>query len=201
MEYKNKFNFFHFGPCVTKFILTDEICNGLLKKGKKTNKDAREDLAGILDQEFNYNQEDQEWFINKFKDYLTDHINFLKYYHNYNFNVKVKLNNLWINYMKKNEFNPMHTHFGSLSFVIYLKVPKKLKEENKNYVGTDPSGPGGIRFMTDFKNTKLHTSALTIFPKEKECYIFPADLHHMVYPYKTNCERISVSGNLLFINN
>ena len=32
-------------------------------------------------------------------------------------------------------------------------------------------------------------------PKEKDIYIFPAKLHHMVYPFKSKVERISVSVN------
>jgi len=38
-----------------------------------------------------------------------------------------------------------------------------------------------------------------IFPKEKECYIFPGTLNHMVFPFQSDCERVSVSGNFKFI--
>ena len=33
------------------------------------------------------------------------------------------------------------------------------------------------------------------FPEEGDMYIFPAWLKHWVAPYKSNCTRISVSGN------
>ena len=53
---------------------------------------------------------------------------------------------LWINYQKKNEFNPPHDHDGKLSFVIYLKIPEELKKENAEYKGKS-CGPGGIQFL------------------------------------------------------
>ena len=201
MKYNNKFKYFYWGPCVTRFILSDELCNGLLDKGRKDKEDARTDLAGHLDEEFKYTQNDKNWFVEKFNPYLNDHINFMNEYYNRQHNVTVHLNSLWINYMKNNEFNPPHIHSGQLSFVIYLKVPKELKEENKNYIGTDTCGPGGIRFTNDLKNNELIVSELSLFPEEKECFIFPAGLTHMVFPYKSNCERISVSGNFDFIGN
>jgi uncharacterized protein (TIGR02466 family) len=121
---------------------------------------------------------------------------FLNEFHTREHNSTLVLTSLWINYMKNNEFNPSHTHSGDLSFVIYLKVPNDLKEENKKYIGTDPCGPGGISFVNDLKSDKMIVSEVNIFPEERECYIFPSKLHHMVFPFKSNCERISVSGNI-----
>ena len=37
MEYKNKFKYFYWGPCVTKFHLDDDFCKGLIEKGKLLN--------------------------------------------------------------------------------------------------------------------------------------------------------------------
>tara|TARA_B100000212_G_scaffold144074_1_gene108364 strand:+ start:1431 stop:2036 length:606 start_codon:yes stop_codon:yes gene_type:complete len=199
MEYENAFKYFYWGPCVTKFILDDDFCKVLIKKGKLLKEDARPDLAGHLDKELRYTLEDRDWFLKKFSTYLNDHMIFLNEYHNKNFNVNCKLTNLWINYMKGGEFNPPHVHSGQLSFVIYLEVPDELKLENKSYKGTDTSGPGGIKFIHSFNTDPLNVSELPIFPKENECYIFPATLNHMVFPYKSNCERVSVSGNIEFL--
>lgn len=196
MDFNNEFKYFYFGPCLTRFTLSDELCNGLLEKGKKSNEDARNGLAGHLDKEFNYSKDDRNWFIKKFEPYLQDHMKFLNEFHTREHNSTLVLTSLWINYMKNNEFNPPHTHSGDLSFVIYLKVPNDLKEENKKYIGTDPCGPGGISFVNDLKSDKMIVSEVNIFPEERECYIFPSKLHHMVFPFKSNCERISVSGNI-----
>ena len=200
MDYKNQFKYFYWGPCLVKFNLDKELCQGLVEKGKLLEQDARQDLAGHLDKEFKYTNKDREWFLSKFSNYLNDYMIFLKEYHNKIFNVNCKLTDLWINYMSSGEFNPPHIHSGHLSFVIYLKVPEELKLENKNYKGTDNTGPGGILFKTSFDGDPLNISEVPIFPEENECYIFPAGLSHMVYPYKSNCERVSVSGNFEFID-
>jgi hypothetical protein len=35
----------------------------------------------------------------------------------------------WINYQKKYEFNPLHDHSGSLSYVVWIKIPYNLEDE------------------------------------------------------------------------
>ena len=42
-------------------------------------------------------------------------------------------------------------------------------------------------------------SANTVFPEKGDMFIFPAKLRHMVYPFKSKVERVSVSGNLSYI--
>ncbi len=36
---------------------------------------------------------------------------------------------------------------------------------------------------------------MSFMPEENDCFVFPAWLKHWVAPYKSNCTRISVSGN------
>ena len=55
------------------------------------------------------------------------------------------LKSLWVNFQKKYEFNPPHTHDDDLSFVIYTKIPDGLEEECKTSVSNSP-GPGCIVF-------------------------------------------------------
>tara|TARA_B100001057_G_scaffold496259_1_gene597257 strand:- start:1002 stop:1604 length:603 start_codon:yes stop_codon:yes gene_type:complete len=199
MTYTNEFKYYYWGPCLTRFILSDELNNGLLQRGNKLKEDARKGLAGHLNKELNYTQEDQDWFLSEFSPVIKDHMKFLNTYHNKNIKANIKLTNLWINYMKKGEFNPPHVHNQELSFVIYVQVPEKLIEEHKNYQGTDTAGPGGIKFINDWNADFLNIAEVPIFPKEKECYIFPGTLNHMVFPFQSDCERISVSGNFQFI--
>ena len=105
------------------------------------------------------------------------------------------LEKLWINYHGPNEFNPPHSHGGALSFVIFLKVPMKLRVENQNYKGLS-AGPGGITFIYGDVEDRC-ISNHSVFPEEGDMYIFPAWLKHWVYPFKTDCTRISVSGNVI----
>jgi hypothetical protein len=198
-NYNYAFEFKYWGPCLTKFILDDDLCKGLLDRGKVLKEDARHNLAGHIDKEFFYEKTDRDWFLSKFSPVINDHMVFLNKYHGKDLKVNCKLTDLWINFMKNGEFNPPHIHSGELSFVIYLQVPEKLKLEKKNYKGTDIAGPGGIRFINALNNDRLNITENPIFPQEKECYIFPASLNHMVFPFKSDCERISVSGNFEFL--
>ena len=190
----------NWGPLVTKFTLNDSFCKELLKKGKKCVNDARHMLAGIIDKEFSYNDDDMNWFCEEFAPYLNSHMNLLNTWHNTNYDVNLKLDKLWINFMKQSEFNPLHIHTGDLSFVIYLKVPKELELENKNYKGTDQGGPGAIKFINELKNDEMCITRHSFLPKENEAFIFPASLNHTVQPFRCKKERISVSGNFHFID-
>ena len=105
------------------------------------------------------------------------------------------LEKLWVNFQGPNEFNPPHSHGGALSFVIFLKVPTQLRAENKNYKGLS-AGPGGITFIYGDTEDRC-ISNHSVFPEEGDMYIFPAWLKHWVYPFKTDCTRISVSGNVI----
>ena len=42
------------------------------------------------------------------------------------------LQQIWVNYQKQGEFNPLHDHGGVYSFVIWMKIPTKHFEQNKN---------------------------------------------------------------------
>tara|TARA_R100001230_G_C5519320_1_gene57099 strand:- start:90 stop:539 length:450 start_codon:yes stop_codon:yes gene_type:complete len=103
------------------------------------------------------------------------------------------LSALWINHQKPNDFNPPHDHDGRLSFVIYLQIPEELKKENARYKGKS-CGPGGIQFIYG-NGPRDCVTYMSFMPEENDCFVFPAWLKHWVAPYKSNCTRISVSGN------
>ena len=101
---------------------------------------------------------------------------------------------LWINYQKPNDFNPPHDHDGKLSFVTYLQIPEEIKKENTNYVGKS-CGPGGIQFVYG-NGPRDCITYMSFMPEENDMFIFPAWLKHWVAPFKSDCTRISVSGNI-----
>ena len=37
--------------------------------------------------------------------------------------------NMWVNFQRKYEFNPLHKHSGLLSFVIWMKIPYNFEDE------------------------------------------------------------------------
>ena len=186
---------YNWGPCVIKLKISDELKGLLLKHGPK-GIDFRGKLAGILDNETGYTAEakeeiiphlakcfgvyDQAWqkYVNKKHDKKPEYL----------------LSALWINYQKNNEFNPPHDHDGALSFVIYLQIPEELKKENKAYVGRS-AGPGGIQFLYG-DGPREAITYMSHFPEEGDMFVFPAWLKHWVSPFKSDCVRISVSGNV-----
>ena len=104
----------------------------------------------------------------------------------------------WINRQKKNEFNPLHTHDGELSFVTYTQIPELLEIECRLSVGNSP-GPGCITFDFNMPGSNVHKLFLQThshLPAVGDMFIFPAWLKHWVSPFNTDCVRVSVSGNV-----
>jgi hypothetical protein len=89
---------------------------------------------------------------------------------------------------------PVTISGGKLSFVIYLSIPEKLKEENKAYKGKS-CGPGGIQFLYG-DGPRDCITYMSYMPKDGDMFIFPAWLKHWVSPFNSDCVRISVSGNV-----
>jgi len=191
--------YFYWGPYLWTNKITDKLSKTLLEKGLKLTKSHNDKLAGQLDYEKVYDVNDRVWFSNEIQPYLQKYISngfywYSKFINNRKF--YISLESLWINVMKNGEYNPEHIHDADLSFVIYLSVPDLLKEENKKYVGRS-AGPGSIEFSYGEANQFVLCNH-GIFPEKNQIFIFPANLRHMVSPFKSNCERISVSGNFKF---
>ena len=194
---KISFSFYQFGPILAKYKLNDEFINTLLTKGTKSNIDISTKLAGHIDNEKEFSKQDIDWFLNETQEIFLNYIEYLKINSLKNSNVKtVSLKKLWINFMKKGEFNPVHHHTGDISFVIYTEVPNELKIENKNFKGIG-SGPGTINFLYGEMSNSYKTE-YNMLPTTGDMFIFPASLRHYVPPFKSDCVRSSVSGNFKF---
>ena len=117
-----------------------------------------------------------------------------------NESVELNAHDLWVNFMKPGDFNPVHTHGGDYSFVIFLDVPKKLIEEQDAFEGTS-SKPGSLMFeFTQQAKPKWALTGQAFKPRTGDMVIFPALLQHWVLPFKSKCTRVSVSGNLEVMN-
>jgi hypothetical protein len=194
-----QFEFFYWGPCVCKFKVDDFIAEELLKKRSELTIDARPDLSGHIDNELYYDTDTIDWFMKKTEKYFNSYIKFKNEVWQLNHPSpieSVKLNSLWVNYMKKNEFNPPHIHTYDLSFVLYLQIPEKLKEESKKFISAGP-GPGHIEFIygTEDRYGDFISNHIRL-PEKNDLYIFPSNLYHTVMPFRCEGERVSVSGNL-----
>ena len=114
---------------------------------------------------------------------------------------KLYLDTLWVNKQKKYEFNPVHHHAGVLSFVIWVKIPYDLNEEEKYFPTTSlktESHTSKFCFVyTDILGRIQHAALPVDKTWEGSIIMFPAKLHHCVYPFYTSDDyRISVSGNI-----
>ena len=185
------------GPCVMHLKISEEFQKKLLEEGEASRKlklDYRSRLAGILKEEYAYRE--REMFVKEISTCLGIYDKGYQKWRNEEYKQKPEylLNALWINYMKKNEFNPPHDHSDALSFVIFLKVPEEIIEEQKNYKGNS-GGPGSLGFIYGEGNRQAITYQ-SITPRERDMFIFPAWVKHYVAPFYSDVTRISVSGNI-----
>jgi hypothetical protein len=114
------------------------------------------------------------------------------------------LDDLWVNFQKKGEFQPIHNHSGMFSFVIWMDIPYHYKDEAKLPFAKssceDPPG-GNFTFVTaNGINRGMNNHIIPMSPEMNGyCCFFPSDLTHQVYPfYTSDKDRISISGNILY---
>lgn len=113
-----------------------------------------------------------------------------------------RLLNMWVNYQKKGEFNPLHDHAGVYSFVIWMKIPTEFAEQNQKEFAKHSQFPSVSGFEFIYNNI-LGNLTGQLYQLGK-CYegvmlFFPSKLRHQVYPFFESEEyRISISGNVGF---
>ena len=187
---------FNWGPCVIKLKISDEFKKLLLSEAKGNKLDFKDKLAGIIEKETGYSEESKMKVIPYMAQYLGIYDQMFEKFTAKKYDKKPEyiMTALWINYQKANEFNPPHDHDGKLSFVTYLQIPEEIKKENTNYVGKS-CGPGGIQFVYG-NGPRDCITYMSFMPEENDMFIFPAWLKHWVAPFKSDCTRISVSGNI-----
>tara|TARA_R110000787_G_scaffold259160_1_gene364465 strand:- start:33 stop:629 length:597 start_codon:yes stop_codon:yes gene_type:complete len=192
MDQRIQYKFFHWGPFLYKTKLFPEKIKKikiLCEKNKK--KDYRSELAGLIEHEY---QIDSKKLFPMIFPYLNSYSQAYTDYAGKIMGTKIELTDSWVNYMTKFESNPLHSHDEDFSFVIYIDVPKKLKQEVKNTVGN--TQPGAINFIYSLENTKHTINRYTFIPEIGDFFIFPASLNHSVNHFQSEGERVSVSGNL-----
>ena len=104
----------------------------------------------------------------------------------------------WVNYMHKYEYNPVHQHSGLFSYVAWISIPYNMEDEAKNFPDVKECHNGSFVFVSpSAQGTCEHT--LRIDKRfEWEIVLFRARQQHCVYPFYTSDEpRISVAGNVV----
>ena len=192
-----KYQVLQWGPCIVHLKISEEFQQKLLKgaeEARKQKKDFRSNLAGIIKEEYSY--ENRADYVDEIAQFLTVYDEAYQKFKNEKYKVKPEylLNALWVNFMKKNEYNPPHDHSDYLSFVIFLKVPEEIKKEQEDFVGNS-AGPGSLSFLYGDGNRQSITYQ-SVKPEERDIFIFPAWIKHYVAPFYSDVTRISVSGNI-----
>jgi len=169
------------------------------KQGVKHNKS----LVGHIKEEYGMpgvSRSFHDFLVNQAADHPTFK-NFNNRFSVLSENKPLYLDNFWVNYMKKYEFNPVHDHKGLFSFVVFVKIPYDLKKEENCFTDIAPSGPSQtskFNFINVTPNGKTITTTVPVDKSfEGKMFMFPATQSHLVYPfYTSNDYRITVSGNI-----
>ncbi len=109
-------------------------------------------------------------------------------------------NGPWFNFMKANEFNPLHNHSGVISAVIMIDVPEIIEEENRNNNGSNMPCRGQLEWVYENQSGLSYHGTFKVIPKTGDIFLFPADLKHQVYPFTSDVERITMSFNIHELN-
>jgi len=193
-----KYQVLQWGPCIVHLKISEDFQKKLLKgaeEARKQKKDFRSNLAGIIKEEYAY--ENRKDYVDEIAQFLTVYDLAYQKWKSEEYKVKPEyiLNSLWVNFMKKNEYNPPHDHSDFLSFVIFLKVPEEITKEQEKFIGNS-AGPGSLTFLYGEGNRQAITYQ-SVKPQERDIFIFPAWIKHYVAPFYSDVTRISVSGNIM----
>ena len=113
------------GPCVLQIKISEEFQKKLLDEAQSSRKESlsyRDKLAGVIKEEYSY--QNKEMFLPEISQILGVYDQAFQKWKNTPYEKKPEyvLTSMWVNFMKKHEYNPPHDHADQLSFVIFLDV-------------------------------------------------------------------------------
>ena len=193
---------------IYKFKLDDVIFSKLKHWIKDKSETYNEKLAGNIRDEFGldkYKKEFEPYIINVVKNIEPLRTYFLELDVLWPNDQPLVLKSLWVNFQKKYEFNPIHKHGGLFSFIIFIQIPYTSEEQSAAAPGNKSNDDvaGKLSFVYPDGNNKGGISTQVVDADkswEGTGLIFKAHLRHCVYPFYTEGERITISGNLYFGN-
>ena len=169
--------------------------------------DWSDSLVGKVKQELRFNEEIEKLWLNEFSHFIGRFHNYVEYRHSFgrdkldteNNNYGIQIASGWFVRQFENEYNPLHVHTGArMSCVGYLKLPDGIEKEwEEDYKDHHPAN-GHIQFAHG-TNSGYNQTNFMVKPQVGDFYIFPAELFHCVYPFKTKGERRSFSVNFSFV--
>ena len=109
------------------------------------------------------------------------------------------LSNMWVNYQRKYEFNPLHDHSGVFSFIVFIKIPYDLKKEDKYFnILNKKNNTSRLAFLNSKPDGSILDTNVDVDKSfEGKMFMFLSKQVHMVYPfYTSDGYRITISGNI-----
>lgn len=201
-----------FGPTIYRSTMSSELMT-LLHKCATWTRDVKEnvgsDLAGNIDDQLQaiMDPDQQQEFMKLVSTHLATYMQTdwdhrqthminpsleTPDFASMNFNLNT---GPWINFQKANEFNPMHSHSGMISAILYIDVPEVIAEEANDNLRSNMRCPGQLEFF--YGSDVLGVNGThKVIPKTGDILLFNAGLKHSVYPFKSDVERISMSFNV-----
>tara|TARA_R110002020_G_scaffold10810_1_gene41151 strand:- start:9260 stop:9955 length:696 start_codon:yes stop_codon:yes gene_type:complete len=199
-----------FGPPIGYLKLSDEFiqeANQQMDSNIADLEDFSDNLVGKVTQEVLFNEAIKNSFLKEAKNFVGRYAQWAEVRNSMG---KRRLNTVsntygvevvsgWIVRQFENEYNPLHIHTNCrLSCVGYLKLPDDIdKEWEEDYADHHPSH-GHIQFAHGTPSHWNMTNFM-IRPRVGDFYLFPSDMFHCVYPFKTKGERRSFSVNINFL--
>ncbi len=156
--------------------------NLLNDKIKKKKLDASKSLVGKVKEEIFI---EKEFLENELLNIIGPHINKFLITCNYKNHELINIDSCWVVRQYESEYNPVHSHNGDISGVLYLKFPNERKS-NKD---------GAISFINS-PTFFLNRGHITFEPKIGLIFLFPSYVLHTVYPIRNSQEeRRSIAFN------
>ena len=207
---------------VSAFELPKNIFDDLKKwcfKAKEIGVSNSKNLAGHIKEEYTIKKpvdggSEREYFINnhtkQFENYMIDCIHqgpVSETWSNIALNTNdrpIVLESLWVNFSKKYEFNPPHSHSGFISFVIFVNIPYDLNKEEEcfSHFGNnkEKNYTSKFTFLNVNYNGRIVSDTINVDKSfEGKMLMFDAKQSHQVFPFYTSDDyRITVSGNFRF---
>tara|TARA_R100001460_G_scaffold79370_1_gene120361 strand:+ start:1160 stop:1777 length:618 start_codon:yes stop_codon:yes gene_type:complete len=192
---------------IHKFKIDDLTFTKLKNWSKDKSSKYSKELAGNLENEFHLTK-----YRKEFEPFILETVNNIEPLRNYLYNelfilspngLPLTLQDLWVNYQQKYEFNPVHNHGGIFSFILFIQIPYTTEEQaavspgrNSNH---DCAGKLSFIYLDSNSDGCINTKELDVDKTwEGTGLIFKSNLSHCVYPFYTEGERITISGNLHF---
>jgi|TARA_B100001093_G_C26566201_1_gene900876 predicted 2-oxoglutarate/Fe(II)-dependent dioxygenase YbiX len=149
--------------------------NNLLNDDDKKKKlDASSSLVGKVKEEIHL---EKEFLEKELLNIIGPHINNFLVNSNYRSHKSINLDSCWVVRQYESEYNPVHSHNGDVSGVLYLKFPQDRK-----------SGKDGSITFVNSPTFFLNRGHLTLTPEIGSIFLFPSYVLHTVYPIRENQE-------------